>query len=259
MTYPQIAIGIITYNRAEAFAETLHSLLQYLRYPQERLFFFFSDDGSASDYAAQHVEKMRQQGYACSAEQHARLGMPGNWNHMIRTCETQADYVLCLQDDWRLTEPLDLRLGVAFLMDNPRYGMVRYHKTTGHTGLHHAIQEWDTRAVLTGFSFSDYEYAPYMLPYFDLQPNDSDIYSPYSGGVHLRHKRFTACYGEYTERIGFSECEFEFMQRVNHGLRHNPDVVSRIALFPHYVVSRFQDLTIGSSYRGTTVERETMR
>lgn len=260
MSYPNLAIGIITYNRPREFEQVFHAFLDNIIYPGE-ITFVLSDDGSKTDYISQY------QRARVITLHHNRVGMPGNWNAMIAECEKHADYTLCCQDDWLLTERLDLRLGVAFLMHNRQYGMVRYHKTTGHKGLIHNIQEWDTRGKVTGVSLPN-ENIPEMLPYFDLMPpvknpfypsedNNLNSYSPYSGGVHLRHKRFTACYGEYRTGAGFSDAEYEFWCRVNDGLRDNPDVVQRVALFPHYIQSRFKEL--GTSYRGTAVEKETVR
>lgn len=271
MTYPNLAIGIITYNRPREFESVFNSIINHVKYPSDKITFVLSDDGSAEDYVTRWtntVPAVDHLGFKFVILRNNRLGMAGNWNAMIRECEKHADYTVCWQDDWLLTHPLDLRLGVAFLQHNPAYGMVRYHKTTGHNGLYHVIHEWDTRGKID-FRLSDNEYIPEMMPYFDLLPsvvnpffpieghNNLNTWSPYSGGVHLRHKRFTACYGEYLERKGFSDTEFEFWCRVNDGLRLAANTASRVAIFPEFIVSRFKD--IGVSYRNTDVEKETLK
>lgn len=252
MEYPKLSISIITYNRPDEFRQVFESIQANVIYPKDKLIFIFADDGSDTDYLLT--------GKNISHLQHNRVGMPRQWNAAIRAAEDRADFTLCCQDDWLFTEPIDLRLGVLFLTYNPAYGMLRYHKVTGNTGLLCNVQEWDTRGVI-GYSDGPHEYAPHLLNFFELFPTwgDSNTYSPYSGGVHLRHKRFTQFYGGYREGAGFSDAELDFQTRVNTAIRTNLDSASRVAMFPHYVKSRFADLTIGKSYRGTEVEAETMK
>lgn len=264
MTYPNISIGIITYNRPHEFDRVVQSYLENILYERDKITWVFHDDGSQKDYLSKYTRLIPK---LIILRSH-RIGMGASWNKMIRECEQHNEWTLATQDDWLLTEPLDLRLGVSFLNFNRKFGMLRYHKTTGHNGLIHLINEWDTRQAFPNYCFSDNEYVPEMLPYFHLLPpvknpfypqadNNLDTWSPYSGGVHLRHKSFTACYGEYDERKGFSDTEYQFWCKVNNGLRDNPDIVPQIAIFPHYCTSRFRD--IGQSYRNTSVEQETLK
>ena len=253
MSAPRVAIGIITYNRVATLLKVITSIQKYVSYPN--LVWVLSDDGSRDDT----LKEARKLGLFDVIISHNRLGMGGNWNRMIAACEEVADYTLCCQDDWLFTHPVNLQVATAFLAHNPRYGMIRYHKLTGHVGLRMLIKEWDSRAAFQNLRYNEMnEYAPHMLPYLDLIPafGDSNTYSPFSGGVHLRHKRFTTCYGHYREGATFSGSEMDFMARVNLGLRHNPDIVARVAMFPDFIVSRFRDL--GVSYRNTPVEMETL-
>lgn len=252
--YPILAIGIITYNRHYEFNEVLASILHRVKYPADKLRFVVSDDGSSRDYVSQLETRE-----SFTVLRHNRLGMGGNWNKMIAACHEQADFVLCCQDDWKFTEPIDLRLAVRLLQVRPEYGMVRYHKLSGHTGLPAVVKEWDTSECFEGFADGLYEYVPHMMTFFELLPpfDGNNTFSPYSGGVHLRHKRFTDCYGQYQEGVGFSDSEQRYFENVNHYLRLDLNTVPRVALFPRYVHSRFED--IGESYRNTDVEKETIR
>jgi hypothetical protein len=255
---PTVALGIITYNRFDELCATIEAYQQHLIYPADKLVWVLHDDGSPGDYV-ERVEK-RFPGLFASVLQSERGGMPVSWNRMNRMCHQLSDYVWPCQDDWLLTEPLDLRLGVAFLIHNERYGMVRYHKLTGHVGLPMIMKEWDTRGILN-YDDGANEYAPWMCTFLDLIPpfDESDTYSPYSGGCHLRHRRFTQYYGEYNEGARFSNAEMTYMAIVNSGLRRNPDVVPRVAMFDHYIHSRFLDQCAKNSYRDTQVERETLK
>lgn len=255
MNYPNVGITIITYNRPKEFRQVWQSIQNHVIYPKDKLFYVIGDDGSHEDYlpTGDNITIIRNK----------RLGMGGNWNSVIHHAEMKAEFNLLLQDDWLFTAPVDLQLGVKFLEHNPDYGMLRYHKLTGHVGLPAVVKEWDTRQAFHGYFHSNNEYVPEMLPFMELLPpfDNSDTYSPYSGGVHLRHYRFTQYYGEYPEGAGFSDSEMEYMKRVNHALRFNlqAGVRHRVAQFPAYFESRFKDLCIGKSYRNTAIEKETIK
>lgn len=253
--YPPIAIGIITYNRFSELMRVLESLHQHLVYPRDKLIWILCDDGSPGNY----INRVTDFYHFDHVIVNQRGGMPVNWNSMVKACEERAEIGLMCQDDWRFTCPLDLRVAVRFLEHNPEYGMLRYHKLTGHVGLPLVVKEWNAGVVYPNFHYGQYEYAPQMLPFVEILPpfDNSNTYSPYSGGVHLRHKRFTQMYGYYQEGAGFSNAEGDYMARVNGRLRLDLNTAQRIAMFPSYFDSRFED--IGVSYRGTEVEKETVK
>lgn len=260
MNWPVICITLITYNRKKEFWQTLKSAQDKIIYEPNRLLWIISDDGSDEDYLpnrAANVIILRNENRAGGA------GMPVNWNRALSLSMEHSDYALCLQDDWLFTSPLDLRMAVLFLQHNPDYGMLRYHKLTGHVGLPMVVKEWDMRsAISAGYPIRENEYAQHMLPFLELIPpfDLSDTYSPYSGGVHLRHHDFTRFYGQYPVGARFSQAEMEYFARVNQSLRFNlqAGVRHRVAIFPQYILSQFRDLCIGNSYRDTAVEHETL-
>jgi hypothetical protein len=162
-----------------------------------------------------------------------------------------------LQDDWRFATKIDLVKAVQFLIANPAYAFIRYHKLSGDAGQLMTMQEWDTRGWLKDYHHGGGESLPYMCPFLDLAPNPRAPHvSPYTGGVHLRHRRFSSYYGAYDEGKGMTNTEGAFMARVNNALGQDP-AAPRIAMFPHHIEGRFID--IGNSYRFTDVERETLR
>jgi len=252
--YPKLAIGIITYNRHEEFNRVLTSILDKVVYPVEQIRVIICDDGSPDDYVSSFSNRENFR-----VKHNKRLGMGGNWNSMMAAAHAESDFILCCQDDWEFTEPIDLRVGVRFLQDNPEYGMVRYHKVSGHVGLPMVTKSWDTRKHFKSFIDGRHEYAPYEMTYLELLPpfDNSNTFSPYSGGVHLRHRRFTRCYGKYAEGKKFSYSEMDYFTRVNKALREDLNRAQRIAIFPRYIKSRFSD--IGESYRDTKVELETLK
>lgn len=250
MNWPPLAVGIITYNRPQSFTTSLAYLQMYLHYPNI-VRWVFSDDGSDSDYlpSGENIVHLR----------HPRRGMGYNWNAMIAACEEVAPYTFCMQDDWCLMRDVDLRHGVALMEyahNSPAYRMVRYHKLTGHIGLPMQIKEWDVSGILPEYNDGPNEYHPHMMNFLDLMAPATDIFSPYSGGAHLRHRDFTQWYGQYPEGQPFSETEMDFMRRVNNALRVNPEAAPRIAMLPEFIKSAFRDIDV--SYRGTAVEKETL-
>lgn len=253
--YPTIAIGIITYNRFPQLLKVLDSVHTFAVYPKDKIKWVLADDGSPDNY----VEKVCDLYHFDTVIVNNRGGMPVNWNSMHAACSELAEYTLALQDDFLFTIPVDLRLAVRLLEARPEYGMVRYHKLTGHIGLPMVVKEQDMSKHFPQASFGKYEYAPQMLPFVELMaPFDgSNTYSPYSGGVHLRHKRFTQMYGPYPEKTGFSSAEMEYFTRVNGRLRTDLNSASRVAMFPAFFESRFQDIS-PFTYRGTAIEKETM-
>lgn len=257
MTLPKLSIGIITYNRPVQFGMVMESMFNYIRYPRELITLVIVDDKSDSDYVSTYSGFY---GETIVIRQQERGGMQKSWNTMHRVCSNYSDLILANQDDWLLTEPLDLRLAVMFMAKNPIVGMVRYHKLSGHVGLPSVIRQWNSKEGITNFVDSPHEYDPSLMTWCELLPpfDGSNTYSPYSGGVHLRHKGFTEFYGEYEEGIKFSEAELKYFERVNAGMRDNLNVCPRIAIFPHYFLSRFKDIS-EYSYRDTPVEAETLK
>lgn len=253
--YPTIAVGIITYNRFPQLLKVLDSIHKHLIYPKDKIKWVLADDGSPGDY----VDKVCDLYHFDTVIRNERGGMPVNWNSMIAACEELADYQLNCQDDWLWTCPVDARLAVRLLETRPEYGMVRYHKLTGHIGLPMVVKEQDMAKHFPGVSFGQNEYVPSMLPFVELMaPFDgSNTYSPYSGGVHLRHKHFTAQYGPYPEKTGFSSAEMAYFHRVNTRLRADLNSAQRVAMFPAFFESRFQDIS-PFTYRGTDTEKETI-
>lgn len=258
MSLPKIAISIITYNRERQFHDTMESIIKHVVYPKDLITLVIADDKSDKDYVSDYNGVY---GHTVIIRQPERSGMPKNWNSALREAAQHGTYTACWQDDWRLTEPLDLRLAIRFLQANQEYGFVRFHKIAGHVGLPCVVKQWNTKqSGVIGYVDSKYDYDPSLMTYFELMPpfDGSNTYSPYSGGVHLRDNGFTEFFGEYEEGLKFSHAELLYFEKVNNALRENLNICPRFVQFPHYVQSRLEDIS-GGSYRDTPTELETLK
>lgn len=258
MSLPNIAISMITYNRKTCFNRVMDSLYENIIYPKDKVTLVISDDCSDEDYISDW------QGFyndTILIKRKERGGMPVNWNGAIREASKHGDFLYCIQDDWLHTEKVDLRLAVRLLQSNPEYGFFRFHKVAGHVGLNMTVKQWNTaESGVNGFVDSYHDYDPSLATTLELLPpfDGSNTYSPYSGGVHLRHVDFTSWYGEYTEGLRFSLAEMDYFERVNDCLRTNLNVCPRFVTTPHYLQARFKDIS-PASYRDTAVEAETLK
>lgn len=257
MSLPNIAVSVITYNRAKEFARVMESIFDNLKYPKEKVTLIIADDKSDTDYIS-GWEGFYQD--TILIRQTERSGMGKQWNDAIKEASKHGTFTIPVMDDWLWVEPVDIKLAIRFMQCNPEYGAVRYHKLAGHVGLPAVIKQWDTRGYVNGYVDSYNDYEPALMTFLELMPpyDDSNTYSPYSGGVHIRHNAFTDFYGEYIEGLKFSLSEMNYFERVNRALRENLNVCPRFAMFPHYIQARFKDIS-PASYRDTIVESETLK
>lgn len=255
---PRISVGFITFNRPKQFETVIESVFQNLIYPKELVTLVIVDDKSDSDYISGYEGFYKE---TVTIHRTERGGMQSSWNQMIRECSQFGEMLVPLQDDWRFTEPVDFRFAVRFLQSNPEYGFWRLHKLAGHTGLNLTIKQWQTKtAGISNYVDSPYDYDPSLACILELLPpfDGSNTYSPYSGGIHMRHREFTTFFGEYQEGIKFSHAELLYFEKVNGALRHDLNICPRFAMHPHYIQARFEDIS-EFSYRDTNVESETLK
>lgn len=106
---PKVVVCLLTYNRFEYAEITLRSTLDNLVY-SEPISVHVADDGSGGDYAQRLLDIAG--GYpnvfGISASNSQRGGYGRNVNLATQTMHTFADYILMLEDDWRLTRKLDI-------------------------------------------------------------------------------------------------------------------------------------------------------
>lgn len=114
---------------------------------------------------------------------------PGeNWTMAIEMAHKESDFLLWLEDDWRMRGPMDLSKYVRALKDRPSYpalpGMIRL----GHIPI-------DLSGDTVGFEDTVYLQIDYQVPY------------AYSGNPSLRHRRFFDAYGGYPAGKSPGDCE----------------------------------------------------
>lgn len=120
-----IGLLLLTYNRREYAIETLRSALDNLKCSQPFMV-HIADDGSGEPYR----EELRQiaGGYsnvvATGSTDSMRGGYGKNYNLATQVLHYHCDYVLPLEDDWRLQRELDLDAILSAFQDE-RVGCVR--------------------------------------------------------------------------------------------------------------------------------------
>lgn len=190
MTDPVVTILLTTYIRTEYAIKTIQALKQNLIYPQ--LNWFISDDGSPPEHT--HIlQQVIGPSYNIRVFNSNRHGVGYGMNSCLQEIFESAELFLCVEDDWILNNPLDLRPHVNLLMKHATYGMVRFgYLSAGLAG--HVISE-------EGHLF------------WQLDPNENQY--RFAGHPSLRHKRFHEVYGYYDEGKPPGWTELSMCGRVN--------------------------------------------
>lgn len=243
MTYefPPVTIGIITYRRVQEIQRTVDALVQNVTYRGE-LRWLIADDSSPDGY----VSKLKRNRLfkdigAAFVSTVKNSGWGVNANNLLKHVDT--DYVLFLEDDYVLTKPLDLSLGVALLEEKPHLGLVRYRGTAGDHVIFHQFQADMTRYIP---DFREAMGHPGGLTYLQLDGHSPTAYL-YSNGPHLKHRRFHAFYGEYPEGKKLGDTEETMAVRVKSMMQKDPANAPGIVVLPAWVELQFDH--IGASFQ----------
>lgn len=200
---PKLSIVLVTYKRTEMALRTIESTCKNLTYPKELRSWYVGDDGSPhkdmlrllkalgeneETMIGYHSERMRQKGDEDTF--FAGLG----WNKALGIGHQNSDFVLFLEDDWELDEPLDLVPYVKLLQEREDVGIVSFRilsvgntvHTVGHDG--HVYLRYERSS----------QYA-------------------YSGNPHLRHARMVRHYGWFSEKVnpGGIELAYDDLYRLD--------------------------------------------
>lgn len=181
---PEIAIALVTYNRLGEALRTIESTCENLIYPKELIKWFVNDDGSGDEYVRELTKKLDEYdrkhwlrtGRMRKEGQEESYFCGKGWNMALGNAHQYSDFVLWLEDDWVLDEPLDLSLYVRLLRERADVGAVSFR-----------ILSVETEVKTKGYEgklFVEYlkttQYA-------------------YSGNPILRHARFVKHYGWFDE------------------------------------------------------------
>lgn len=192
---PKLAIAMVTYKRTEVALRTIHSTFNNLNYPKENIGFYLADDGSPKEHHEQLIEAVESHGIKIIGEHNDRFRYPGQedthnagigWNKALGISHQFSDFVLFLEDDWELENPLELIPYVKLLQEREDVGICSFRILS---------VEADVRTV--GHDGKLY-----------LQYARTTQYS-YSGNPNLRHARYTRHYGWFIENGNPGEIELK--------------------------------------------------
>ena len=121
----KLVIVLLTYNRLDYALKTLRSTIENLKFSGE-ISVHIADDGSSEEY--RDTLKFLAGGYThikgVSVSNSQRGGYGKNYNLALQTVHLYADYILPLEDDWVLTQELNLDRFIPAL-DNINIGCLR--------------------------------------------------------------------------------------------------------------------------------------
>lgn len=194
-----ITVILQTWERTEYAMRTVVAAKGLLRYPDLR--WYIADDGSREE----HVAYLRE--LLPDAHWHsARRGYGANSNVAWQTADNIGALTFWLEDDWELTQPLDLYPYAALLMERSEVGMVRL----GNLNL-------DVRGRTWGHDGRIY----WKL---DREPHHEGT-PVFTGHPSLRHRRYRDVYGPYPEGLGPGDTELAYAYQFRAGHPAGPGIV----------------------------------
>lgn len=182
---PRVAIGLVTYKRTDQALRTISSTCKNLIYPQDNIQWYVGDDGSPKSHYEKICKEILSFGFNLIGSHNEQIRFPGRedtynagmgWNKTLGICHQYSDYVLWLEDDWELDEPLDLIPYVKLLQENEKVGLCSF------------------RILSEGADVHTIGYGGRMY----LKYHRNTQYA-YSGNPYLRHARYTKHYGWFAE------------------------------------------------------------
>lgn len=257
--FPKIAVLIVTFNRIATLQRTLEALKERLSYPLDKLHIVISDDSTGGKYLSQikRLKVLKEWGAASidviSTPERSGWGKHVNWAHgWIHKNLPETPYLFFCEDDYVLTETMDLRVGVALLQQRPNIGMLRYRGTAGtHVVLHQF--EADISDYLPDYDESAGQ-VPGKLTYLQLDSGSPTLYL-YSHGAHLKRFQseeidfptFHEFYGNYPEGLALGLTEESTAHIVKNRMKEHG--APAIAILPAFIKMVWQH--IGASYQHT--------
>jgi len=243
--WPDVTIGIITYARPEEIVRTVTALRENLHYSGQ-LHFVAADDSSPDRY----VEKLkRSKLFKEIGTEFISTPENGGWginaNHLLQHVSTQ--FLFQIEDDYVLTQPLNLDAGMALLLTKPHIGMLRYRGTAGdHVVLHQ--MEADVSAFLP--EYREGTGLPGKLTYCLLDSGSPTVWL-YSNGPHLKRRDFHQFYGDYPEGLKLGVTEEKYAHIVRDGMKTAG--APAIAILPDTIKMIWEH--IGHSYQGSEFDK----
>lgn len=212
---PRLAILLMTWQRTPEALQTILSTCEHLIYPRAQLGWYVADDGSNEAHHAAVLATIADKDMFLIGHHNARFREDGNyncgagWNKGLGLCHQFSDFVLQLEDDWRMDADLDLRRYVRLLMDRPEVGIVSFRILS--VGADVRTEGWNGEIFLKYLRSTQYAY---------------------SGNPLVRHARYTKYYGWFAEdrNPGLIELHQDDMYRLD--VKDGPEIWRPAALDP---------------------------
>ena len=228
ITWPDLGILIITYNRPGEIRRVIVALNKYLQY-DGKFVWYLADDGSPGRYILDIQRDFPKLNFRISITK--RLGWGANVNKCMQMIGEK--YLFLCEDDYVALYPLDINKGIALLDSKARIGLVRYDGLAGHR-LNLALEEIETRIG--------------VIQYLEILKKSSRGLNIYSNRPHLKSRKFHRAYGEYPMNKSLGETESAFAHRVK-DLLTGPKLVA----LETGIVRAFDH--IGKSRQGTELDQ----
>lgn len=239
--FPPITIVIITYDRYDEIQRTVAALVEHVHY-SGKLHILIADDATPGAYVARlkRLKLFKDNGVDFIPASENR-GWGGNVNRALKAVQTE--YVLMAEDDYVLTQPLDLDPMITLMEAKPRIGLVRLRGTAGTRLVYHQF-EHDVSAACP--QYQEGVGVTGKMTYFLIDGGSPDLWI-YSNGPHLKRRLFHAYHGEYPEGLKLGATEETYAHRVKDGMQTKPDEAPWIAIMPDWIPMRWEH--IGTSYQ----------
>jgi hypothetical protein len=192
-TWPLLFILITTFKRSHLAVQTIEGLKKYLRYAP--IAWHIADDGTPDPEHIPTLIKAIGEDQRITTSNSNRGGVGKSKNLGLQEVFKHTPLVLMLEDDWVLSQPLDLYPHVDVMLGREDVGMIRFGFLGGPMDAH-----------------LDDMHGPFS--YYLTLKQGSGVYI-YSGQVGLRHKRFYDICGYHDENTSPGEEELEFCRRYN--------------------------------------------
>lgn len=192
---PKVAILFLTYKRTQEAIRTLDSTFKNLNYPKELIGIYVADDGSSKEHMDSIFEIIERHEINLIGFHNEKIRLPGQedtynsgkgWNKGLGICHQFSDFVIVLEDDWLLDDPLDLAPYVNLLQEVESVGIITFRILSIGADVH--TVGYDGRIYLQYKGITQYDY---------------------SGNPYLRHARYTRHYGWFIEDGSPGEIELK--------------------------------------------------
>jgi len=192
MSQQPLAICLLTYKRTREALETIHSTCQHLKYPKELIRWYVADDGSDEYHHESVLKALEANGAALLGHHNDRFRTNAThhcgkgWKLGLGLCHQYSDFVLWLEDDWRMDADLELMQYMRLLEENQNVGIVTFRILTVGADVH--TVGWNGEVFLRYDRTTQYAY---------------------SGNPLLRHARYTKFYENFGEAINPGQIELQ--------------------------------------------------